>query len=63
MYVIIFSVVEHQEDVKFELQGDRIPNFLKGSMKGDFFLTATKVIHFVLEPGGIWSYRKMLELL
>ncbi|XP_065065799.1 WW domain-binding protein 2-like [Rhopilema esculentum] len=37
-------VVQHQEDVKFELQGDRLPNYLRGSMKGDFFLTASKLI-------------------
>ena len=37
-------MVEHQEDVKFELEGDRLPTFLKGSTRGDFFLTTSKVV-------------------
>ena len=46
--LIFFSVVDHQEDVAFELEGDRMPNFLRGSMKGDLFLTASKVIFSLL---------------
>eukprot|EP00112_Aurelia_sp_Birch-Aquarium-sp1_P002438 Seg127.2 transcript_id=Seg127.2/GoldUCD/mRNA.D3Y31 product="ADP-ribosylation factor-binding protein GGA3" protein_id=Seg127.2/GoldUCD/D3Y31 len=38
------TVVEHQEDVKFELEGDRLPSFLRGSTRGDFFLTSSKII-------------------
>ena len=39
----ICSVVEHQDDVKFELQGDRIPHYLKGSINGNLFLTNSMV--------------------
>ena len=44
------SVVQHQEDVKFELQGDRLPNYLRGSMKGDLFLTTSKVSVALTKP-------------
>ena len=40
---LICSVVEHQDDVKFELQGDRIPQYLKGSITGNLFLTNSMV--------------------
>eukprot|EP00794_Sanderia_malayensis_P008827 gene8827-9772_t len=38
------TVVDHQESVTFELKGDRLPSSLKGSMRGDLFLTSSKII-------------------
>ena len=37
------SVVYHQDGVQFELQGDGIPGFLKGSRKGNIFITTNRV--------------------
>lgn len=37
-------VVYHQDGVEFTLEGDEIPGFLKGSKKGNIFITTQKVI-------------------
>lgn len=37
-------VVYHQDGVEFSLEGDQIPGFLKGSRKGNVFITTQKVI-------------------
>ncbi|XP_015775042.1 PREDICTED: WW domain-binding protein 2-like [Acropora digitifera] len=37
-------VVYHQDGVEFTLEGDEIPGFLKGSKKGNIFITSQKVI-------------------
>lgn len=37
-------VVDHQENVTFELKGDRLPPSLQGTNRGDLFLTSTKII-------------------
>lgn len=37
-------VVYHQDGVEFALEGDEIPGFLKGSKKGNIFITTQKVI-------------------
>ena len=41
--------MDHQENVTFELKGDRLPPSLQGTNRGDLFLTSTKVIiHYFL---------------
>ena len=40
------SVLHHGEDVTFSLEGDRIPEFLKSSHKGDMFITTLRVRWF-----------------
>ncbi|XP_020912392.1 WW domain-binding protein 2 [Exaiptasia diaphana] len=37
-------VVYHQDGVQFELHGDSIPGFLKGSKKGNIFVSTNRVI-------------------
>ncbi|EDO38086.1 predicted protein [Nematostella vectensis] len=37
-------VVYHQDDVQFELEGDGVPGFLKGSRKGNIFISTNRVI-------------------
>ncbi|KAK3704060.1 hypothetical protein QZH41_019015 [Actinostola sp. cb2023] len=37
-------VVYHQDGVQFELLGDGIPGFLKGSRKGNIFVSTNRVI-------------------
>lgn len=37
-------VVHHGEDVTFSLEGDRIPEFMKNSHKGDMFITTLRLI-------------------
>lgn len=44
------SVVYHQDGVEFSLEGDEIPGFLKGSKKGNVFITTQKVSHFERIP-------------
>ena len=34
----------HQDGVEFTLEGDGIPGFLKGSRKGNIFITTSKVL-------------------
>jgi len=42
-YTVFYSVVYHQDGVEFTLEGDEIPSFLKGSKKGNIFITTQKV--------------------
>lgn len=44
-YAVFYSVVYHQDGVEFTLEGDEIPGFLKGSKKGNVFITTQKVSH------------------
>lgn len=40
---MFYSVVYHQDGVEFTLEGDEIPGFLRGSKKGNVFITTQKV--------------------
>ena len=44
-YTVFYSVVYHQDGVEFTLEGDEIPSSLKGSKKGNIFITTQKVSH------------------
>ena len=44
-YVAFISVIYHQDGVEFTLEGDEMPGFLKGSKKGNVFITTQKVSH------------------
>ena len=37
-------IVHHQKDVEFSLEGDRLPSHMKGSHKGDMFISNMKLI-------------------
>ena len=41
----LYSVLYHQDGVEFALEGDEIPGFLRGSKKGNIFITTQKVSH------------------
>lgn len=43
IFACYVSVVYHQDGVQFELHGDGIPAFLKGSRKGNIFITTNRV--------------------
>lgn len=43
MYAVFYSVVYHQNGVQFTLEGDGIPGFLRGSKKGNIFISTQKV--------------------
>lgn len=43
VYAMFYSVVYHQDGLEFTLEGDEIPGFLRGSKKGNVFITTQKV--------------------
>ena len=45
LYTMLYSVVYHQDGVEFTLEGDEFPSLLKGSKKGNIFITTQKVSH------------------
>uniref|UniRef100_A0A6P8J3F2 WW domain-binding protein 2-like isoform X2 n=1 Tax=Actinia tenebrosa TaxID=6105 RepID=A0A6P8J3F2_ACTTE len=49
-------VVYHQDGVQFELQGDGIPGFLKGSRKGNIFISTNRVIFAPSVNHGVGSF-------
>jgi len=49
-------VIHHEEKIDFSLEGDRIPDFMKGTHKGDIFITNMRVIFINSKGSGYKSF-------
>jgi len=49
-------VVHHQSEIGFALEGDRLPDMLKGSHKGDMFITNMRLIFINKGKSGYKSF-------
>lgn len=54
-------IVHHQSDVTFQLEGDRIPSNLKGTFKGDMFMSNNMLIFVNKSSNGYRSFAMDFE--